>query len=67
MKDEPEIFTTVGAARYLGLPTRILERYRVTGVGPAFNRFGGRVRYRCGDLDAWAAGSGPRSGAGHES
>ena len=42
------------AARYLGLSTRTLDRYRVSGDGPVFLRFGGRVRYLCEDLDAWA-------------
>ena len=67
MTDKSEFFTTVEAARYLGLSARVLERCRVTGVGPAFTRFGGRVRYRRDDLDAWTAGSGPGSGAGRGS
>ncbi len=47
--------TTVEAARYVGLSHRTLKRYRVTGEGPVFHRFGGRVRYRRDDLDVWAA------------
>ena len=42
------------AAAHLGLSTRTLDRYRVTGEGPVFLRFGGRVRYLREDLDAWA-------------
>jgi len=47
--------TTAEAARYLGLSARTLKRYRVTGDGPVFHRFGARVRYRRAHLDAWAA------------
>ena len=31
------------------------SRCRVTGGGPAFYRFGNRVRYARADVDAWAA------------
>ena len=55
MTEERMYLTTVEAARYLGLSHRTLKRYRVTGDGPAFHRFGGRVRYRRDRLDAWAA------------
>ena len=43
------------AADYLGLSRRTLDGYRVSGDGPAFHRFGNRVRYRRADLDSWAA------------
>ena len=33
------------AAEWLGLSTRTLERYRGTGEGPVFYRFGRHVRY----------------------
>ena len=42
------------AALHLGLSTRTLDRYRVTGEGPVFLRFGGGVRYLREDLDEWA-------------
>ena len=42
------------AAVHLGLSTRTLDRYRVSGEGPVFLRFGGRVRYLREDLDEWA-------------
>ena len=48
-------FDTRRAAVYLGLSRRTLDGYRVSGDGPAFHRFGNRVRYRRADLDAWAA------------
>ena len=55
MNDERNYLSTNEAAGYLGLSARTLRRYRVTGEGPVFHRFGTRVRYRRGDLDAWAA------------
>ena len=54
VSDERMYLTTVEAARYVGLSHRTLKRYRKTGDGPAFHRFGGRVRYRREDLDEWA-------------
>ena len=53
--DENGFFDTGRAAAYLGLSERTLEGYRVSGGGPAFHRFGNRVRYCRADLDAWAA------------
>jgi predicted DNA-binding transcriptional regulator AlpA len=44
------------AARLLGYTTRALEAWRMQGRGPAFVRVSKRsVRYRRGDLLAWAA------------
>ena len=43
------------AAAFLGLSPRTLDRYRVTGEGPAFHRFGSRILYARDDLEAWAA------------
>ena len=54
-EDEGGYFDTRRAADYLGLSHRTLDGYRVSGDGPAFHRFGNRVRYRRPDLDAWAA------------
>ena len=53
--DESGFFDTTRAAAWLGLSRRTLDGYRVSGAGPAFHRFGNRVRYRRADLDAWAA------------
>jgi len=53
--DEIGYIDTRRAAAWLGLSRRTLEDYRVSGQGPAFHRFGNRVRYRRADLDAWAA------------
>ena len=54
MTEERHYLSTREAAHYLGLSARTLNRYRVSGDGPVFHRFGGRVRYRRADLDAWA-------------
>ena len=44
MTDEGTIYlNTREAAARLGLSTRTLDRYRVSGDGPVFLRFGGRV------------------------
>ena len=43
------------AAAWLGLSPRTLDRYRVSGDGPAFHRFGSRVRYLAADLEAWVS------------
>ncbi len=43
------------AAAWLSLSPRTLDRYRVSGDGPAFHRFGGRVRYAVADLEEWAS------------
>ena len=66
MNDQCTYLSTRRAAEYLGLSARTLDRYRVSGDGPVFHRFGGRVRYACADLDLRrrhrARGRGPMSG-----
>ena len=47
---------TPNTAAYLDLSPRMPDGYRVSGEGPAFHRFGNRVRYRRSDLALWAAG-----------
>ena len=54
MQEQSPYLSTRAAAAHLGLSTRTLDRYRVAGDGPVFLKFGGRVRYLCEDLDAWA-------------
>ncbi|MDE2753205.1 MAG: helix-turn-helix domain-containing protein [Gemmatimonadota bacterium] len=44
------------AAERLGLAPATLARYRITGKGPCYFRFGTCVRYRAEDLEAWEAG-----------
>ena len=46
---------TRDAAAFLGLSPRTLDRYRVTGEGPAFHKFGSRILYAQSDLEEWAA------------
>ena len=53
--DTGGFMNTQRAAAWLGLSPRTLDGYRVSGDGPAFHRFGNRVRYRRADLDEWAA------------
>ena len=62
MNDESARYLdTREAARLLGLSNRTLDRYRVTGEGPVFHRFGTRIRYAQADLDEWAAARRMRS------
>jgi hypothetical protein len=51
-----EIFhDTESAAKELGaISPRTLEKWRLTGDGPAFRKFGKTVRYAESDLQAWA-------------
>ena len=52
---ETKYLNTRKAAEWLGLSPRTLDRYRVTGDGPPFFRFGNRVRYALADLEVWAS------------
>jgi hypothetical protein len=46
---------TESAAKKLGtLSPRTLEKWRLTGEGPVFRKFGKRVLYAESDLQAWA-------------
>ena len=72
MTGRTKYLNTREAAAQLGLSSRTLDRYRVSGDGPVFLKFGGRVRYLREDLDEWARsrrrrstsddGEGPRPG-----
>ena len=56
VNDTPtEYMGTREAAAVLRLSPRTLDRYRVTGEGPAFHKFGTCIRYARADLDDWAA------------
>ena len=61
---EPVYLDTRGAAAFLGLSPRTLDRYRKTGQGPEHFRFGGRVRYLKSDVAAWASARRVKSGPG---
>lgn len=53
------LMTVSEAAQYCRLSKPTLDRYRVSGEGPRFAKFGrgkGAVRYRQTDLDDWIAG-----------
>jgi predicted DNA-binding transcriptional regulator AlpA len=42
---------TAAAAEYLGLSTKCLENWRITGQGPVFIKMGRSVRYTVEDLE----------------
>jgi excisionase family DNA binding protein len=45
---------TVGeAATYLSLSASSLNRWRVSGGGPRYGKFGGKILYDVRDLDQW--------------
>jgi hypothetical protein len=50
-----------GAATFLDLSESILNKWRVSGRGPVFCKFGSRVVYWESDLRAWAAAQRRRS------
>ena len=54
MRADSPYMTCREAAAFLRLSPRSLDRWRVSGEGPAFRKFGGRVRYTRADLEAWA-------------
>lgn len=62
------LLTPTEAARYLALSVSTLERFRVTGNGPAFVKLGtartAPVRYKFDDLESWVA-SGRRPATGY--
>ena len=41
------------AETYTGIPSRSLERLRLTGDGPIFSKVGRLVRYSTEDLEIW--------------
>jgi excisionase family DNA binding protein len=48
-----DVMNTKEAAVYVRLGKPTLERFRITGDGPAYVKLGSAVRYRKSDLDAW--------------
>jgi excisionase family DNA binding protein len=48
-----DILNTKEAASYCRLGKPTLERFRISGDGPAYLKLGGAVRYRRCDLDSW--------------
>ena len=55
MTEQTIYLNTRGAAGLLGLSEKTLMRYRVSGSGPVFHKFGALIRYRREDIEAWAA------------
>ena len=55
MIENANYMNTREVAAFLGLSPRTLDRYRVSGAGPKFHKFGNRVRYLRFDVEAWAA------------
>ena len=53
-REDSHYVDTREAAERLGLAPSTLARYRITGEGPWYYRFGGCVRYRWDALEAWA-------------
>ena len=50
----PRFLRTKGAAEFLSLSARTLEKHRTYGTGSAYRKLGGRVVYAIDDLQAWA-------------
>ena len=61
MIDERTLLNTEQSAQRLGLSTRTLERFRVTGEGPDFLKMGHAVRYTASALERWLRGCTRRS------
>ncbi len=52
---EERYLTPKEAGEQLGMSSRTLGRYRTRKNGPAYYKFGSKVRYKIEDLHAWAA------------
>jgi predicted DNA-binding transcriptional regulator AlpA len=54
MQTIKQVLRTPEAARYVGLSASTLEKFRLTGNGPPYQKAGTKiVVYRLEDLDAW--------------
>lgn len=53
--------SAVEAANYLGISPKTLAKWRLSGSGPIFRRFGRRRLYHREDLEAWASARKARS------
>ena len=47
------VYKVPEAARYLGMSTSTLNKWRMFGNGPPFMKMGSSVLYRKEDLDSW--------------
>lgn len=59
--DLSALFSVEQAARHLNLSASTLAKMRLRGDGPPFVKFGGAVRYRRADLEAYIAANMRRS------
>jgi hypothetical protein len=53
-QDETPYRENEESAAFLKISPRTLEKYRVSGKGPAFSKLGKRVVYHIDDLIEWA-------------
>jgi predicted DNA-binding transcriptional regulator AlpA len=54
MQPSQHVLRTPQAAEYVGLSASTLEKFRLTGNGPVYQKAGPKiVVYRTEDLDAW--------------
>ena len=54
MQSAQRVLRTAQAASYVGLSRSTLEKFRLTGIGPIYQKAGPKiVVYRPEDLDAW--------------
>ena len=44
---------SAAAAPMIGVEPETLKLWRRKGIGPAYVKFGNRVRYRVSDIEAW--------------
>jgi len=49
--------TDIETARLLGVSTATVRRWRLTGQGPKYRKFGGSVRYLAEDIESFIATS----------
>jgi len=53
MEPHSSVMNVEQAAKYLGLATSTLNKWRCCGDGPTFLKLGRSVRYRVADLDQY--------------
>ncbi len=63
----PNLLTTSQTAQLLSCSQSTLAKYRLTGDGPPFVKFGSTVRYRIEDLEKWTDKRLRRSTSNHVS
>ena len=61
ISSDTELLNTPQAAKYLGVSTHALVKWRITGYGPKFCQLGRRILYRRKEIDDWISGKIRRS------